>query len=255
MDPSSAHCPGPRERLREVGLAALSHEELVALILRTGSRGRSATALAGQLLRERGGLLPLARSQPGELNGFPGIGAAKASALSAAFELGRRAATRALAPGSTIRSAADVDRHFRPRLRGARREHFLVLLLDTRNRFLREVAVSIGTLTASLVHPREVFRPALREAAAALVLVHNHPSGDPQPSSEDREITRRLVGAGALLGVPIVDHVVIAERGYTSLREEGMFPEGDSPGESSSDAEAFPVAHVSGNAGPWVGEG
>jgi DNA repair protein RadC len=146
----------------------------------------------------------------------------------AAFEIGRRAAARQLHPGTPVRNPADVDRHFRERLRGARQEQFLLLLLDGRHRLIREVAVSMGTLTASLVHPREVFRPALRDSAASIVLIHNHPSGDPTPSAEDRAITRRLVRAGSLLGVPVVDHVVIAETGFTSMREAGDFPEGGS---------------------------
>jgi DNA repair protein RadC len=114
-----------------------------------------------------------------------------------------------------------VFRHFHARLRDAAQEHFCVLLLDGRHRVLGEEVVSLGTLTASLVHPREVFRPALRASAAALILVHNHPSGDPEPSPEDRTVTERLGRAGELLGVPVLDHVVIAERGFRSLRDEG----------------------------------
>jgi DNA repair protein RadC len=120
-----------------------------------------------------------------------------------------------------IRSPSDVYRHFHPSLRDARQERFVVVLLDARQRVLRSEVISQGTLTASLVHPREVFRPALRDAAAALVLVHNHPSGDPTPSTEDREVTARLASAGEILGIRVVDHVVVAERGFCSLREEG----------------------------------
>jgi DNA repair protein RadC len=138
--------------------------------------------------------------------------------------LGRRLAARRLRPGDPVRGPADVFRHFYPRLRHARQERFLVVLLDGRHRMMREVVISQGTLTASLVHPREVFRPALREAAAAVVLVHNHPSGDPTPSTEDREITIRLADAGSLLGVPVLDHVVVAERGWVSLCDLGVLP-------------------------------
>jgi DNA repair protein RadC len=120
-----------------------------------------------------------------------------------------------------------VFRHFHARVRQARHERFFVLLLDGRHRMVREVVISQGTLTASLVHPREVFRPALREAAAAVVLVHNHPSGDPTPSTEDREITVRLADAGALVGIPVLDHVVVAERGWASLCELGGIPRRD----------------------------
>jgi DNA repair protein RadC len=154
-----------------------------------------------------------------ELSATPGVGPAKCASLVAALELSRRLAGRRLEPGATIRSPGDVHRHFHPQLRHLEQERFHVILLDGRHRVMRHALVSQGTLTASLVHPREVFRPALRESAAALVLVHNHPSGDPTPSREDEEVTARLVRAGEILGIPVLDHVVVAERGYVSLRE------------------------------------
>ena len=212
----------PRERLDAVGPDALSDAELLALLLRTGGRGADALSVAARLLQRHEGLLGLARASQRELSAIPGIGPAKRATLRAAFELGRRLAAGRLAPGTALRGPADVFRHFHPTLRDAPTERFLVVLLDGRHRLMRHELVSQGTLTASLVHPREVFRPALRESAAALVLVHNHPSGDPAPSAEDREVTARLVRAGELLGIPVVDHVVIAERGYTSLRETGL---------------------------------
>lgn len=215
---------GPRERLRALGPASLSDAELLALLLRTGGAGRTGLDLARLLLARAGGLVALARAAPAELRA-PGVGPAKAASLEAAFELGRRIASRRLAPGDAITGPADVHRHLHPRLRGAPQEEFLALLLDGRHRLLREVPISRGTLTASLVHPREVFRPALREGAAALVLVHNHPSGDPTPSAEDRQVTARLARAGELLGVRVVDHVVVAERGFASLRELGALPD------------------------------
>jgi DNA repair protein RadC len=209
----------PRERLEAVGPEALSDAELVALLLRTGARGADSHSVAARLLERPGGLLGLARASRRELAAMPGVGPAKQATLRAAFELGRRLAAGRLAPGASLRGPADVFRHFHPTLRDAPHERFLVLLLDGRHRLLRHEMVSQGTLTASLVHPREVFRPALRESAAALLLVHNHPSGDPTPSAEDREVTARLVRAGDLLGIPVLDHVVVAERGWTSLRE------------------------------------
>jgi DNA repair protein RadC len=219
----------PRERLLAHGAAALANPELLALLLRTGTRGRSATQLAHHLLAN--GLGALAQAAPGELAAIGGIGPAKAATLLAAFELGRRIAAKPLQRGERIGSPEDVHRHFHARLRDAPAEEFHIVLLDARHRVLRSVLTSQGTLTASLVHPREVFRPALREAAAALVLVHNHPSGDPTPSTEDRQITRRLARAGALLGIPVLDHVIVADRGYASLREQGDFPPGaDSEG-------------------------
>jgi DNA repair protein RadC len=215
---------GPRERLGALGAEALSEAELIALLLRTGGAGRGVLALATSLLERHQGLAGLAATEAAELACMPGIGRAKSAALTAALELGRRLAARRLRPGDPVRGPADVFRHFHARLRHAHHERFLVVLLDGRHRMLREVMISQGTLTASLVHPREVFRPALREAAAAVVLVHNHPSGDPTPSTEDREITVRLADAGLLLGVPVLDHVVVAERGWASLCELGVLP-------------------------------
>ena len=211
----------PRERLFAQGIQALTDAELVALTLRTGGAGSCVTALAANLLAQHGGLSGLARSDLRELMGLPGVGRTKAAALVAAIEVGRRISRRRLREGDAIRSPEDVFRHFETRLRHANQEHFVVLLLDGRHRVLGEEIVSLGTLTASLVHPREVFRPAIRASAAALILVHNHPSGDPEPSPEDRTVTERLASAGELLGVPVLDHVVVAERGFRSLRDDG----------------------------------
>lgn len=213
---------GPRERLDLLGPEALSDAELVALLLRTGERGSDALGVAEALLARVGGLRGLAAAARGELRSVPGVGPVKGAGLEAALELGRRLATRRLRVGDAVLGPEDVFRHFHARLRDAPHERFLVLLLDGRHRVVREVVTSQGTLTASLVHPREVFRPALREAAAALILVHNHPSGDPAPSREDREVTVRLARAGEILGVPVLDHVIVAERGWASLREQGV---------------------------------
>jgi DNA repair protein RadC len=210
----------PRERLEALGVAALSDAELLALLLRTGGPGADALAVAAGLLAAQGGLLGLARAAGPELARVSGVGPAKAASLRAGLELGRRLAARRLEAGRPIRGPEDVFRHFHSELRHASQERFYVVLLDGRHRVLRHELVSQGTLTASLVHPREVFRPVLRAAAAAVVLVHNHPSGDPTPSREDRDITERLVRAGELLGIPVLDHVVVAERGYRSLRED-----------------------------------
>ncbi len=219
----------PRERLEAKGPEALSDAELLALLLRSGGPGRPAARVAAALLERHGGLLGLAAAGARELGAEPGIGPAQRAAIRACLELGRRVAARRLAPGTPLRGPADVYRHFHPSLRHASHERFLVLLLDGRHRVMRHELVSQGTLTASLVHPREVFRPALREAAAAIVLVHNHPSGDPTPSPEDREVTTRLARAGELLGVWVVDHVVVAERGYASLRELGWLDPREAP--------------------------
>ena len=164
----------------------------------------------------------------------PGVGPTKAAVLVAAFELGRRCASSRLPEGAALLGPEDVFRRFEARLRRLDHERFTVLLLDGRHRVLGEELVSRGTLTASLVHPREVFRPALRASAAALILVHNHPSGDPTPSAEDRRVTARLAEAGELLGIRVLDHVVVAERGFASLRDEGVLPLEDSPRGSSA---------------------
>jgi DNA repair protein RadC len=227
------HTDRPRERLTRFGAEALSDAELLALVLRTGDRRRDSLALARELLTRHGGLRGLARATGPELRAADGVGPVKGASLLAALEIGRRVASRELQPGEPIRSPADLWQHFGARLRDASHEQFLVVLLDGRHRVLRSEPVSRGTLTASLVHPREVFRPAIREAAAALVLVHNHPSGDPTPSREDREITARLVRAGELLGIPVLDHVVVAESGYRSLREESDAWSQDPLGEAS----------------------
>jgi len=215
----------PRERLEREGPAALADAELVALVLRTGDRSRDAWSLARSLLARSGGLLGL-DSLPGPaMESLAGLGPAKAASLRAALELGRRLDARPLARGRPLRGPLDVQRHFSSRLRGLRRECFHVLLLDGRHRLLSVDPVSVGTLTASLVHPREVFREAIRCAAAAILLVHNHPSGDPTPSTEDRAVTRRLSTSGELLGIRVVDHVIVAEDGYFSFREAGELGE------------------------------
>ncbi|MBW2272777.1 MAG: DNA repair protein RadC [Deltaproteobacteria bacterium] len=211
----------PRERLHALGAGLLSDSELLALVLRTGGRDADALELSRGLLGRCGGLRGLAQAGRFSLGEVTGMGPAKVASLEAAFELGRRLAARRLRSGDSIRGPEDVHRHFHQRLRDARYECFLALLLDARHRVLSEVVVSQGTLTASLVHPREVFRIAVREAAAALLLIHNHPSGDPSPSREDRVVTERLVQAGRLLGIKVVDHVVVAEQGYFSFRESG----------------------------------
>jgi DNA repair protein RadC len=218
----AATADAPRERLAALGPEALSDAELVALLLRTGAAGLSAREVAQALLRRHGGLRALARAPLAELRRQTGVADAKAASLLAAFELGRRIASARLRPGDAIRSPGDVHRHFHPLLRDAPHERFLVLLLDGRHRVIRPVLTSQGTLTASLVHPREVFAPALREPAAAVVLVHNHPSGDPTPSREDIRLTRQLVECARLLDLRIHDHVIVGHGTYVSLAEQGI---------------------------------
>lgn len=211
----------PRERLTAAGPEALSSAELIALVLGAGRPGRSALVLASGLLKRFGSLRALAARRPGELTAEPGIGPARAAALVAAVELGRRTAETRLVPGARLGSSGDVFRHYHLRLRDLKRERFLALLLDSKHRLLGEILVSEGTLTASLVHPREAFAVAIRESAAALVFVHNHPSGDPSPSREDLDLTRRLVAVGELVGIQVLDHLVIGEGRYHSFADAG----------------------------------
>ena len=219
---------GPRERLVRHGAAVLSESELIALLLRTGGPGRDAMTVARSVLERAGGLSRLAELNSCILEAMPGLGPAKAASLSATFELARRLEHEPLELSQPIRSPCEVERHFAPRIRIARRESFFVLLLDGRHRLIGEQEVSRGTLTASLVHPREVFREAIRSAAGAIVLVHNHPSGDPAPSGEDRFVTKRLAEAGRLLGIEVLDHVIVSGRGHFSFREAGEAPWDDS---------------------------
>lgn len=211
----------PRERLERVGVENLSDVDLLSLLLRSGHRQASARVLAERLGHRYPTLASLAEASPAELVRISGIGRAQAASICAAIALGRRADALRLAPGEPITEAGQVYRHFHDRLAHLKQERFYVLLLDGKGRLMRDLRVSEGTLTASLVHPREVFRYALREAAASLILVHNHPSGDPTPSAEDEALTRRLRAAGELLGLKVLDHVVVGRGRWLSFVETG----------------------------------
>lgn len=213
----------PRERLWSLGAPALTASELVALLLGTGDLSHDATEVASLLLRASdGGLRRLASRPPGELLLTPGVGRAKAARLIAAFELAERLAREDRPAVPRIGDPADVVRLIGARLRDLQVEEFHLLALDTRSRVLRDVLVTRGLLDSSLVHPREVFRAAIMEAAAGIILVHNHPSGDPTPSAEDRAVTRQLVAAGQLLDMPVYDHVIIAGDRFTSFATAGL---------------------------------
>lgn len=206
----------PREKLARRGAAALSDAELVALLLRTGSSGRSALEVAEGLLRD----MPEGAGAGFErLRRVRGVGPVRAGVLCAAAELGRRARPD---PRPVVDSARTAVGLVPAAMRAARKEHFLVLCLNSRRQLVHQETVSVGTLSASLVHPREFFTPAIAHAAAAVVAVHNHPSGDPAPSAEDREVTRRLSRAGELLGIPLADHLVVCDGGWFSFREQGL---------------------------------
>jgi DNA repair protein RadC len=199
---------------------SLAAPDLIALVL--GQPGALAGERAARLL-EAGALVELSRAHPRELEQELGLGPRPARRLAAAFSLGRHLARSRRPQRPSMRSAARVHALLGDDLRGLEQETFLVCLLDGKHALRRTAVVSVGTLTTSLVHPREVFRPAVRGAAAAIVCAHNHPSGDPEPSPEDLQITRRLVRAGKLMGIPVLDHVVIGDTRYVSLRERMGF--------------------------------
>lgn len=210
----------PRERLAQLGTGALSSRELVAVLLGTGTNGLTATELAGQLLER--GLHALASCSLAELEQVRGMGRAKATRLLAALELGARLASDGATFSASLQSPREAARYLLPRYSCRPVETFGLLALDARHRLRREAVVSVGCLTASLVHPREVFQEAVVSRAAALVLFHNHPSGDPEPSPEDLALTRRLAAAGALMGIEVLDHLVLGAGRYVSLKERGV---------------------------------
>lgn len=211
----------PREKLARLGPAALGDNELLAVVVGSGSRRRTALDLANELLAAVGGVHALTRATHGELRRIPGVGPARAAQILAAIEVGRRTLMRAAQARPQCISPRDAARYLIPEFGAASVEQFGVLLLDTRHRVLRTKVLSVGTLDASVVHPREVFREAVAGGAAALILFHNHPSGDPMPSPDDEALTRRLRAAGDLMGIDVVDHLVLADTRYVSFKETG----------------------------------
>ena len=212
----------PRERLTTLGAHSLSVRELLAILIGSGQVGASALDIAEGVIAEgRGSLRRLSTLAAGTLESVPGVGGATAARIVAALELGRRAAADRPAAEDRIRGPQDVFRRMGPRLRDLDREEFHVLLLTSQHRVIREVLITRGILDASLIHPREVFKPAIIESAAAVILLHNHPSGDPAPSGEDRAVTRQLVDAGRTIGIPVLDHVIVGDTGFTSMSELG----------------------------------
>jgi DNA repair protein RadC len=214
----------PREKLLAKGAHALTETELLAIILRNGnaSTGESAVDHARILLNQFGGLGGIEAASASEIAAVKGIGPAKVAQLKASLEIGKRIGSQKWETGQPLRSAEDVYQHFRENLGRAKRELFYVVLLNNKNRKMREVKVSEGSLTASLVHPREVFNPVIRDSAAGVIFVHNHPSGDPAPSPEDIDITKRLKEVGDVMGVRVLDHVVIGHDRYFSFNDKGM---------------------------------
>lgn len=212
----------PRELLLSKGAQGLSDAQLLAILLRIGRPDSSAVDVAMDLLSRLEGLRGLANRSLQELCVVPGIGPAKAAQILAAVELGKRALAIPLTAGLRIRQSQDIFQHYYPLLRDLRHEVFKALLLDAKHGLIRDMTVSEGSLTVSIVHPREVFNLAVRESAAAVIFVHNHPSGDPHPSEEDHALTRRLMAAGEILGIRVLDHIVIGDGRYVSFADEGF---------------------------------
>lgn len=214
----------PREKLLDKGVSILTDAELLALIIRTGNATDKTSAVdqARQLLSRFGSLRSLAAATTTELCQQNGIGPAKAAEIQALFEIARRFTRQEIRPGDRFTSSGDIFDHYHEKLRDRKKEVFLSLLLDSKNRLLKEIQVSEGSLNASIVHPREVFAPIIRESAAAVLFVHNHPSGDPTPSREDIDLTGRLKEAGDLMGVRVLDHIIIGSGSYVSFCDRGL---------------------------------
>jgi DNA repair protein RadC len=211
----------PREKLLAHGAMALGDNELVALVLGSGHGRFDALAVANELLAVRDGVHGLCRSSAGELANCRGIGPARAAQLLAAIELGRRTLTHAPRTRVQLLTPRDTVAYLMPTFGGRPVEQFGVVLLDTKYRVLRTTVLAVGTLNTTVVQPRDVFREAALGSAAAIVAFHNHPSGDPSPSPDDVELTRRLVAAGVLMGVDLVDHVILGDARYSSFKEMG----------------------------------
>ncbi len=209
----------PRERLLSCGAAQLSDQELLAIVLGSGTAGRNVIELAASVLASNGGLIGIAQSSIEELCAHRGVGPARASLIQAAVEFGRRSVGERPRPGRRLTSASDVWTHLRARLATSAVEEFWALALDVRHRIQSERCLARGSLTGVEVHPRDVFRPLIRSAAAAVIFCHNHPSGDPTPSRQDLELTARLREVGDLCGISVLDHIVVGWEGFSSLAE------------------------------------
>jgi DNA repair protein RadC len=214
----------PREKLERLGPSALGDNELLALVLGSGSRGRDALGVANALLRRADGVHGLTRLGAGDLRDVAGVGRARAAQVLAAVELGRRTLLHDRTLRPRLASPRQLAEWLLPQFGAAPVEQFGLVMLDTRHRLIRVKIVAIGSLDTTIVHPREVFREAASAAASAIVLFHNHPSGDPTPSRDDMILTARMVSAGGIMGIDVVDHLILADRRYFSMVESGSLP-------------------------------
>lgn len=213
----------PREKLYSKGVESLSNEELLAIIIRTGTKTESAIELSKKVLsRNKDGIAYLRDTEPEELLKIKGIGSCKAAQILAAIEIGKRINYYNALPKVKITQANTVAELFNDEMRYLQKEHFKIILLDTKNQILSVEEISIGTLNASIVHPRDVFKIAIKRNANSIILIHNHPSGDPTPSKEDINITNRLLDVGELVGIKVLDHIIIGDNVYISFKEKNL---------------------------------
>ena len=212
----------PRERLQALGAGALSAQELLAIVIGRGVAGKPVTAIAQELIWRFGSISGVSEATIEELSRIKGLGSAKAIQLKACFELAKRMELTSDVEDFTITSPQSVVKAVRARIKDKAKEHFMLIILNTRNKVTSINNVSVGTLNASLVHPREVFRDAIRQSASSVVLAHNHPSGNETPSEEDLKITKRLVEAGKIIGIEVLDHIIIGKDGFCSFKEKGL---------------------------------
>ncbi len=215
----------PREKLMQLGPERLTEAELLAILLRTGNRQQTAVDLAKALLAQHGDIANLARLPYQQLATLKGLGPVKAVTLNAAFELGRRLAALPGVQKLKITGPEVVHQRYAPLMAHLKKEVFKILILNSANLLMRDVTISEGILDSALVHPREVFKVAILESAASIILIHNHPSGEATPSTEDHRMTQRLVEAGRIVGIPVLDHVILAGEHYYSFQEAGFIPE------------------------------
>ncbi len=212
----------PREKLAKFGASVLSDAELLAIIINTGTARQSAVDLARTLIHQYSDLPELAKKNHKELSKIRGIGETKALKLLAAFEIGRRIQSKAAAQKTKITGPDEMAELYLPLTRDWKTEKFMLVLLDSANQIIRDIVLTEGILNASLVHPREVFKTAIDERAASIILIHNHPSGNPAPSSDDMKITEQLKQAGQIMGIPVKDHLILAGHQFTSMAKEGL---------------------------------
>jgi DNA repair protein RadC len=212
----------PYEKLERFGPEMLSDAELLAIIIRSGNKTETSVSLSQRVIKEQGGLVSLHNASLEQLRSISGIGRVKAVQIKAVMELSKRISSYGLNNKAVVKSPLDISRLLMEEMRHLKKEVFKVILLSTKNQVIKHINISVGSLNASIVHPREVFSEVVKSGCSSIIMVHNHPSGDPEPSSEDIGTTARLVEAGNILGIKVLDHVIIGDGKYISLKEKGF---------------------------------